>query len=90
MFPQERLTLVSGSLATYASSAGVERGFCARCGTQLTFAAEFLPGLVDVTIGSMDDPETLAPHMHIWESRRLAWLVTNDGWPRHAELPPQS
>ena len=89
MFPLDGF-VVSGPLSTYASSPGVERGFCGRCGTQLTFSAEFLPGLVDVTVGSMDAPEELPPAMHIWESRRLAWLETKDDWPRHAELPPQA
>ena len=88
MFPADALSIVRGELSTFASSRGVERGFCGRCGTQLTFSADFLPGLVDVTVGSMDDPASLSPQMHIWESRRVSWLATSDQWPRHAELPP--
>ena len=90
MFPEVSFTIVSGELSKFASSRGVERGFCGRCGTQLTFSAEFLPGLVDVTIGSLDDPERLPPQMHMWESRRVCWLETSDSWPRYAELPPLS
>jgi hypothetical protein len=90
MFPLAQLEIVNGKLSTFASSPGVERGFCGDCGTQLTFSADFLPGLVDVTVGSMDDPEGLSPRMHIWESRRISWLETNDAWPRHAGLPPQA
>jgi hypothetical protein len=90
MFPQSQLEIVQGTLSTFVSSPGVERGFCRECGTQLTFSADFLPGLVDVTVGSMDDPDGLSPRMHIWESRRISWLETTDSWPRHAELPPQS
>src|SRR5688572_24891392 len=58
MFTQDQIELTSGEIGSYASSPGAQRGFCPRCGTQLTFHADFLPGLVDVTVGSMDDPES--------------------------------
>lgn len=90
LFPQSALEFVEGTPAVYVSSRGVERGFCDGCGTPLTYTAEFLPDLVDLTVASFDDPEALAPQMHIWDSRRLPWLPVADGLPRHAELPPQS
>ncbi len=88
MFPQNGFVLERGELAIYASSPGVERGFCGRCGTTLSFAATFLPGLIDLTIASFDEPERLPPQLHMWESKRLAWLVLGDDLPRHSELPP--
>ena len=90
MFPLDGFDFVQGKPAVYASSSGVERAFCGSCGTQLTFTADFLPGLVDVTVASLDDPAVLPPRMHIWESRRLPWLTVADELPRHEELPPQS
>ena len=90
MFPLDQFQVTRGRIAKHASSEGVERGFCPTCGTPLTFEADYLPGLVDVTVGSLTDPGRLAPRMHIWESRRLGWLQLADHWPRHAELPPQS
>ena len=90
MFPLEAFALKSGAPAVNASSPGVERCFCGRCGTQLTWAAEFLPGLVDVTVASFDDPASLPPSMHIWDTARLPWLATADSLPRHPEIPPRS
>lgn len=46
------------------------------------------PGLIDITIGSLDDPARVAPTFHYWESRRLPWLLIDDRLPRHAEFPP--
>jgi hypothetical protein len=89
MFPESAFALERGAPASYASSPGVTRGFCARCGTTLSFRATFLPELVDLTIASFDAPERLAPQMHIWETRRIPWLALGDALPRHAELPPQ-
>lgn len=90
MFEQGALRFVVGRPAVYASSPGVERAFCAHCGTPLTFRADFLPGLVDVTVGSMDAPATLPPQMHIWAAKQLPWLVLGDALPRHDGLPPQA
>jgi hypothetical protein len=89
MFPQEQLSFVRGAPAVYASSSGAARSFCGRCGTQLAFTADFLPGLADVTVASLDDPAALPPQAHIWDASRLPWLALADGLPRHAELPPQ-
>src|SRR5688500_7577220 len=52
----ESFEVTRGKPAVHASSKGVERGFCAACGTSLTYTAEFLAGFVDVTVASMDDP----------------------------------
>jgi hypothetical protein len=88
MFPEDRFTLAAGTLAVYASSPGAQRCFCARCGTQIVFRADFLPGLIDVAIGSLDRPEAIAPSFHYWDSRRLPWVEFADGLPRYPELPP--
>lgn len=89
MYAREDFAFVEGKPALYSSSPGAERGFCGNCGTQLTFTAEFLPGLVDLTVASLDDASRLPPQMHIWESRRLPWLELVDALPRHPELPPR-
>ena len=87
--PESRVRFVQGEAARYASSAEACRHFCARCGSQLAFTADYLPGLIDIAIGSLDRPEAMAPSLHYWESRRLPWLQLHDGLPRYAEFPPQ-
>lgn len=88
MYQQAQVTFLKERPAEYASSADARRGFCTRCGTQLCFTATFLPGLIDLTIGSLDAPEALAPTLHFWESQRLPWLQVADGLPRYPEFPP--
>jgi hypothetical protein len=88
MYRQSQVTFLAQP-ATYASSADAQRGFCARCGTQVCFTATFLPDLIDLTIGSFDAPESLRPTLHYWDSKRLPWLEIADGLPRHPEFPPQ-
>lgn len=72
----------------YESSPGCLRGFCPRCGTQISFAADYLPGLVDLTIGSLDNPEAVTPSFHCWHGQRLEWAEWADTLPRYARHPP--
>lgn len=74
----------------HASSPEANRGFCAVCGTQISFTASFLPGLIDITIGSFDNPETIKPTLHYWHSKHISWAEFADTLPRHPELPPFS
>jgi len=80
--------IFEGELSAYASSPGAERRFCPRCGGQIAFVAEYMPGLIDLTLGTVDAPEQIPPQFHYWEGRRLPWLKINDGLPRHAGFPP--
>jgi hypothetical protein len=64
---------LSGTPARFSSSEGAERTFCPRCGAQLTF--ELLEtDEIDITIGSLDEPENVAPKDQIWAIRMLSWV----------------
>lgn len=72
-----------GVLAHYASTPGVKRGFCGACGSPIVFdmARE---ADVDVTLGTLDDPDALAPDHHIWTASALAMSEgLGPGLPRH-------
>jgi hypothetical protein len=62
-----------GRPKVFASSSAADRGFCADCGTPLSFAYRQRPGLVDVTIGSLDHPERVSPQLVMGVERRLPW-----------------
>ena len=88
MFEADEVEFVEGKPAQFASSPGARRGFCGHCGTQICFTADFLPGLIDITVGSLDAPERLAPELHYWDAERLPWVAIADGLPRHDGTPP--
>ena len=56
MFQEAQVTFLRGSLTTYASSPEGKRAFCSVCGTQICFTADYIPGLIDITIGSSSAP----------------------------------
>jgi hypothetical protein len=62
-----------GVLSVFKSSEIAERGFCAACGTPLTYRS--LPGrFVIVTLGSLDDPGAVAPVTQYGAESRVSWL----------------
>ena len=88
MFQQDQVRFIADEPKQYLSSQPARRGFCEHCGTQLSFTADYIPGLIDLTVGSFDEPERLPPALHYWDSKRLPWVHFADALPRHAEFPP--
>jgi hypothetical protein len=80
----EALRFTAAQPRRFASSPGVERGFCDACGTALTFQDRAEE--IDVTICSLDDPAALPPADHTREGERLGWVVLGDGLPRYRRL----
>ena len=80
--------VTKGTLAVYPSSRAAERGFCADCGSPLTF--RYLDSTwISVTIGSLDDPDAVRPTEHAGIESQLAWVHVDDGLPRsETELDP--
>jgi hypothetical protein len=90
IFDEDKVEIVAGALAVHASSPGVERGFCGRCGTSLTYARANRPGLFDVTTASLDDPEAFPPTKEIWTEERLSWEAANPALPQFAQFSTPS
>lgn len=84
-FPVDRLHIVQGSPAVYASSDPVKRTFCGACGTPLTYAHRDEPQSIDVTTCSLDEPDAFAPTHHSWTRHDLEWMKSSDGLPHFPE-----
>jgi hypothetical protein len=65
--------LTRGVISTFASSDIAERGFCAECGTPLTYRG-IGKDRISVTLGSLDDPEAVEPETQLGVESRLRWL----------------
>ena len=81
----EDLTWTRGERKRFASSNKVERGFCADCGTPLTF--EYSPRWIDVSIGSLDDPSLAVPTVQLETGSRWPWTDAITALPE--EFPPE-
>lgn len=73
--PLAQLRWTRGAPALFHSSDPVTRGFCAACGTPLTY--RYLAGQnVNVTIASLDDPNAFPPQLQFGREGRVAWFAT--------------
>lgn len=79
--PKTALRWTRGAPRLYASSSLAVRGFCADCGTPLSFAYHEAARLY-VTLGSLDDPAAAVPAVHYGIESQLPWLRLADGLPR--------
>jgi hypothetical protein len=80
--PLAGLQLAGETLTYHRSSEHSKRGFCARCGTSLTFTDEGA-GEIDLTVASLDDPNQLPIERHIFVPDKLAWVSLEPGLPCH-------
>jgi hypothetical protein len=87
-FARAQLRFTRGALTEYRSSAAVLRGFCAACGTSLTFSNQTRPQDIDLTLASLDEPQRLPPTMHVWVQDKLPWLSIADGLPQYPAGTP--
>jgi len=84
---RENIEIIAGDLAIWNSSPGVERSFCGRCGTSLTYVAdERWPGEVSVLAATLDDPGLAAPTAHVNVENRISWVKLGDGLPVHEQF----
>ena len=66
---------VTGETREYASSEHGRRHFCPRCGTALFYTNDqVFPGLIDVQIATLDDPDAIEPDMQVQTADRIRWV----------------
>lgn len=87
-FNRANFSFTCGTPTRFKSSDKVERSFCNLCGTALAFEETTRSQWIDVTAGSLDQPNTVSPEDHIWTSSRLTWLHMNDGLPEYPQDSP--
>ena len=75
-------------VASYASSPGVRRTFCKRCGARLQFIQESKPERFWLTAGTLDDDPGIRPSHHIFVGSKAPWFEIADGLPQYAQRQP--
>lgn len=73
ILPVEYFEMSCGTPAPYHSSSGVTRTFCSSCGTTISWQRDDQPDRIDITLGSLDDPERFTPTKAVYKRHKLAW-----------------
>lgn len=77
-----KFEVTKGEIKICNTSPGVERGFCERCGTSLTYVAEEgWPGQIAILAPTLDQPEIASPTSHVYVEHQLPWIKLDDGLP---------
>ena len=77
------LVIDQGAPALYRSSPDVERTFCGRCGTSLTYRRADRSGSIDIHTATLDDPGAFPPVREIWLEEKIAWMEPNPRFTHH-------
>ena len=72
--PVEQFRYTKGTPTELQSSEKGKRYFCATCGTHIACVNDKHPEIIDITIGSLDDPEAFKPKLAVFEDTRLSWV----------------
>ena len=87
LVPSDQLK-VDGETKAYASSENGRRHFCADCGTALFYTNEVIfPGQTDVQIATLDDPNTIQPHVQIQVAEQIGWMAAAHELPEFERYP---
>jgi hypothetical protein len=72
--PYENFIILQGELTAFYSSDHAVRTFCGKCGTSLTFHDDKRKHEIDVTTGSLDDPNPYPPTEQVFFEHRILWV----------------
>ncbi len=79
--PRADFAWTKGAPAHFQSSSVASRGFCAACGTPLTYEGTNDPNKIDIMICSLDNPEAVPPRDQYGVESRVTWFDTLAGLP---------
>jgi hypothetical protein len=87
VFRTEEVALAGGALQKYRhisdeSGRWLDQEFCARCGTNIGFALEAVPGIRTIAAGTFDDPSWLTSEKYAF---RHVYLRSAQNWSKVPE-----
>jgi len=75
---RREVTFNDAVLSRYASSPGVERTFCGKCGSPISFETERRPDRLDLFTLTLDFPDKMSPKAHYHWDESVSWLDVGD------------
>ena len=76
--PESAFRYTQGEPKVLVSSKKGTRYFCSNCGTPVVCIIGARPSEVDVTTGSLDNPEDFPPIVAVHEDTKLPWLTDTE------------
>ncbi len=86
-FRPSQVQYLSGPRKIFESSPGVRRGFCADCGTPLSYETDRLADEIHLYLSTLNKPEKFPAQFHVFYAERVPWFEIADELARHDQLP---
>jgi hypothetical protein len=83
--PREAVAIEGDTLRWHASSARGQRGFCSQCGASLFFFDPLEPAFIELTVGTLDEPDRCQPSGHIFVPDKVSWVQLEPGLRQHVK-----
>jgi len=84
-FSTDDFALQTDHLKSISVNEGVTRSFCGNCGSPVYGTYDYLPGMIYVSLGLLDQADLLPPTSHTHHSSKYRWLHINEDLPTEEE-----
>ena len=61
--------------------------FCGKCGTRLWHRSGAAPDNATLKVGTLDEPDGIAPAFHLWTSKKAGWVMLDPAVPAFETQP---
>jgi hypothetical protein len=84
--PSSSVRFIKGEPLVYRSSPTASRHFCGQCGSPVFFE-RVSRSSYGIMVGSLDDPNSFKPQMHVCLESAMTWFEMHDGTTRYQKKP---
>src|SRR4030095_13755738 len=84
VFEQDKFEWGNAYPGHYCSSPGIEWLYCRDCGSTVGYRRASRPEHMDITTGTLDDPDRYPPAVEIWLEHKNSWDKLNPDFPTRA------
>ena len=82
VFEKDQFEWLSDEPAAFSSSPGIHWLFCDQCGSLVGYRRASRPEHVDITTGTLDNPDRFPPTVEIWLEQRIGWETLHPTLPK--------
>jgi hypothetical protein len=74
LYKTQDVTITEEKLSFFESNLNVMRGFCSKCGVDISWKNKEKSKWIGLTLGTCNDPNILKPTADIWINSKLKWV----------------
>jgi hypothetical protein len=85
VFDKRDFAWLADEPVAYSSSRGIEWLHCHSCGSLVGYRRSSRPDHVDITTGTLDDPNLFPPAVEIWLEQKIGWETLHPSLPKRPQ-----